>query len=194
MARQGFLLVSLCLGLAVVCAQASQKATDNDQDNEQQKKNDGRTQRRGYLGIDAVPVNRLSPADRKRLKLKEDKGLVVIQVMPDSPAARAGIRRGDLLAGIDGKKVTTSRELQKAIRQAGAGKKVTLVGKRGKEDKKFQAKLAASPCEGPGQGLRPPFPVNWDLQREVEKLRRQLRQLEKRVRELEKKKGNSEGE
>jgi membrane-associated protease RseP (regulator of RpoE activity) len=187
--------VSLCLGLAVVCAQASQKATDNDQDNEQPKKNDVRKQRAGYLGIDAVPVNRLSPADRKRLKLKEDKGLVVIQVMPDSPAAQAGIRRGDLLAGIDGKKVTTSRELQKAIRQAGEGKKVTLVGKRGKEDKKFQAKLAASPFEGSGQGMRPRFPVNRDLQREVEKLRRQLQQLEKRVRELEKKmKGNSEDE
>jgi S1-C subfamily serine protease len=194
MARQGLLLVSLYLGLAVVSVQASQQTTDNNQDNDQQKMKEGRKQRAGYLGIDAVPVSRLNPAVRKRLKLKEAKGLVVIEVMPDSPAARAGIRRGDLLTGMDGQKVTSSPELQKAIRQAGAGKKVTLVGKRGKENKQFQAKLAASPFETSGQGPRPPLPINRDLQREVEQLRRQLRQLEKRVRELEKKKATNEDE
>ena len=194
MARQGFLLVSLYLGLAVVWAQASQPTTDNDPDNEQPKTKEGRKQRAGYLGIDAVPVSRLSPAVRKRLKLKEAKGLVVTEVMPDSPAARAGIRRGDLLTGVDGKKVTSSPELQKAIRQAGAGQKVTLVGKRGKEDKKFQAKLAARPFEASGQGRRPPFPINRDLERDVEQLRRQVQQLQKRVRDLEKKKGTNQDE
>jgi serine protease Do len=190
MARQWFVLASLCLGLAAAGAQASQQA----QDNNQEEKKAGQEQRGGYLGIDAVPVNRLSPDLRKRLKLKKEKGLVVMQVMPDSPAARAGIRRGDILTRIDGKEVATSPELRRAVRRAGAGKKVTLEGKRGKEDKKFQAKLAVTPFEESGQDVRPPVPVTRDLRREVEKLRRQVQQLEKRVRELEKKKENNDAE
>lgn len=64
---------------------------------------------RGYLGVRTEP---LSPALAEKLGTPETRGAVVSRVLPDSPAARAGLRVGDVIVQLDGKAVTDPLSLR----------------------------------------------------------------------------------
>ncbi|MFL6136674.1 MAG: S1C family serine protease [Frankiaceae bacterium] len=68
--------------------------------------------RRAYLGVATVPAQ-LPPAAAKRAG--RDRALRLAQVEPASPAARAGLREGDLLITAARKDVTTSQDLQRLM-------------------------------------------------------------------------------
>lgn len=55
-------------------------------------------------------------------------------VMPDTPAARAGLAAGDLIVRIGEKKITTWDELAAGIKESGAGKGLPLTIRRGEEE------------------------------------------------------------
>jgi regulator of sigma E protease len=55
-------------------------------------------------------------------------------VMPDTPAARAGLAAGDLVVRIGEKKITTWDELAAGIKESGAGKGLPLTVRRGEEE------------------------------------------------------------
>jgi S1-C subfamily serine protease len=72
---------------------------------------DGRV-RRAYLGITSVPT----PLPAKyRERFGRSSGLRVSEVMPGSPAARAGLRPGDLLLTAGGSPVTRGQDLQRLM-------------------------------------------------------------------------------
>ena len=54
---------------------------------------------RGWLG---VVIQRITPELAKEFGLADDKGALVSKVMPDGPAAKAGIERGDVIVEFDG--------------------------------------------------------------------------------------------
>lgn len=74
--------------------------------------------RRGYLGI-AGGTQPLPPAAVERLGRRRAIG--VIEVVEDSPAARAGLRPGDLIVGVGGTPVSRAAELQAKMIGASAG-------------------------------------------------------------------------
>jgi serine protease Do len=74
---------------------------------EQIRKN-GRV-RRGDIGIRAQTI---TPTMARGLSLPRDYGVVLADVAPRSPAARAGLRRGDLVLALDGKPMENGRQLQ----------------------------------------------------------------------------------
>jgi C-terminal processing protease CtpA/Prc len=51
---------------------------------------------------------------------------VVLTVLPDSPADKAGIKKGDKIRSVGGKDVEALREIQEAIAKHGEGEKVKL--------------------------------------------------------------------
>jgi len=53
-------------------------------------------------------------------------GVLVASVLPDSPAATAGLKPGDVLVQFAGKKVTNPRQLQRIVERSPAGKSQTL--------------------------------------------------------------------
>jgi regulator of sigma E protease len=55
-------------------------------------------------------------------------------VMPDTPAARAGIEAGDLVVRIGGQEITTWEELAAGIRESGAGKELAMTVRRGERE------------------------------------------------------------
>jgi serine protease Do len=72
--------------------------------------------RQGAIGVALAP---LSPELRQQLELSPDqRGVVVAGVQPNSPAAAAGLRQGDLLVGIGSKPVTAPADAVSAIRGA----------------------------------------------------------------------------
>ena len=57
---------------------------------------------RGYLGVRLQP---LTSVLAKEFDLKSDKGALVAEVVPDSPAAKAGLKNGDVILQFNGKPV-----------------------------------------------------------------------------------------
>lgn len=69
---------------------------------------------RPWIGIAMKPVDETT---LKSLGLNQDtKGVVVLQISPDSPAAAAGLQPGDIIQRIDGEKISTADEVQKIVR------------------------------------------------------------------------------
>ena len=62
----------------------------------------------------------------KQLDLDGRDGVVVTEVVPESPAARAGLRRGDVILEVDKDKVRDTRDLEKALEGADADRGVLL--------------------------------------------------------------------
>src|SRR6266568_129276 len=78
---------------------------------------------RGYLG---VMIQDLTPALAKEFNLKESGGALVGDVTPDSPAEKAGIKSGDVIVEVDGKKVTDSRHLKLEVARFHPGQTVPV--------------------------------------------------------------------
>ena len=71
-----------------------------------------------YLGVELVNLN--EPL-RAHFGVPEGSGVLVSNVVDDSPAARAGVQVGDIITRFDGEDVTTSRKLTAMVRKAEAG-------------------------------------------------------------------------
>ncbi|NEO75290.1 HhoA/HhoB/HtrA family serine endopeptidase [Moorena sp. SIO4G3] len=65
--------------------------------------------------------------------LPEVNGVLVVQVMPDTPAAEAGMRRGDIIVQIDGRPVTNATQLQRLVENSGVNKVLEIKVRRGKQ-------------------------------------------------------------
>jgi serine protease Do len=77
-----------------------------------QKLQNGGVVRRGYLG---VKIQNLNPEVAERLGVKSKVGVVVGQVREGSPAAKGGLKDGDIITSVAGKAVKDSRELQNVV-------------------------------------------------------------------------------
>jgi len=79
---------------------------------------------RGYLGINIQP---LTPELAREFNLPdESSGVLVGEVSPGSPAAKAGLQDGDVVLDFNGKKVADPRNLQLLVSQTAPGSKITL--------------------------------------------------------------------
>jgi serine protease Do len=68
--------------------------------------------RRGYLGLQMKDLNDRDLAERLGV---HSKGVLVTQVFPDTPAAKAGIKEGDVIVSLAGKPVKEGHELQGVV-------------------------------------------------------------------------------
>ncbi len=69
----------------------------------------------GKLGI---AVRDITPDLMEKYNLDEKDGVFVYNVTPDSPAHRAGIRRGDIIKEMDGKPIENKEDLREALKEA----------------------------------------------------------------------------
>jgi serine protease Do len=79
--------------------------------------------RRGDIGVRAQTV---TPNLARGLGLPREQGVVVADVIPGSPADRAGLRAGDLVLSLDGKPMENGRQLQVNLYRHVVGDVVTL--------------------------------------------------------------------
>ena len=100
--------------------------------------------RRAWLGIQGqtAPIHRRIV---RHLGLKQEQGVLILQVEPDSPASRAGLREGDLLVGFKNQTVNGIDELQRLLVGSEIGGKSPLRIVR----HQFQVNLEIIPAEAP---------------------------------------------
>src|SRR5262249_22637575 len=84
-------------------------------------------------------------------------GVGIGAVIPNGPAADAGLQSGDVITAVGGKKVASIEEYRSLIATFKAGDKVKVSVLRGKETKEVEATLAAG-GRGPGGGGGGPRP------------------------------------
>jgi serine protease Do len=77
----------------------------------------------GYLGIS---MNDVTPENASFFNLKEATGAIVTQVSPDSPAAQAGLKNGDVIDELNGQKVINGGGLQVAVSEDTPGTQIAL--------------------------------------------------------------------
>lgn len=65
--------------------------------------------------------------------LTKDRGVLVVTLMPDGPARRAGLREGDLVVGFDGRPIGALDDLHRALTGEMAGKATSVDVLRGTE-------------------------------------------------------------
>lgn len=83
---------------------------------------------RGWLGVQVQPVT--APiADS--LGLKSAHGALISSPQPDSPAAKAGLRSGDIITKVDDKEIKDARDLAKTVAGLAPGSRVSLSVFRG---------------------------------------------------------------
>jgi serine protease Do len=79
--------------------------------------------RRGWMG---VRVQAVSQDLAEGLGLPSASGALVAEISANGPAAKSGIRNGDLIVSFDGKAVADSRALPRLVADTQIGKKVTV--------------------------------------------------------------------
>ncbi len=67
---------------------------------------------RGWLGVSIQP---LTPELAKSFGAKDTKGVLISDVVPDSPASKSGLKSGDILLEFNGKKIEAPADLQRAV-------------------------------------------------------------------------------
>jgi serine protease Do len=104
---------------------------------------------RGYIG---TSVQTLTPEIADAMKLKgQPTGALVGEVEPNAPAAKAGIKTGDVITAVNGKKVNDPRELRLMIGSMAPGTKAAIDVNREGETKTFNVQLGEMPATAAGE-------------------------------------------
>ncbi len=99
---------------------------------------------RGYLG---VQIKDLDAEVAARLGLDQQKGVLVAKVFDGSPAAKAGVKDGDVITSLAGKPVANGHDLQSVVASLPLDKPVAVTVLRDGDRKDLQVKVAEQPSE-----------------------------------------------
>ena len=138
-----------------------------------------------YLGVETSDVPRVVS---EQLGLAKGFGLVVDYVVPDGPAAAAGVQQNDIIKMLNDQILTEPEQLSKLIRSYSEGTTVTLTLLRKGKEEKVGVKLSKKdvPQEREfGRGRHPHFNFNFnggdlsefgmnDLKEQMDQLKEQL--------------------
>ncbi|MFN6483867.1 MULTISPECIES: HhoA/HhoB/HtrA family serine endopeptidase [unclassified Nostoc] len=100
-----------------------------------------------YLGVqmltltpDLAKQNNTDP--NSPTQIPEINGVFVMRVVPNSPAASAGIRRGDVILQVDGKAITSAEQLQNVVEDSRLGQILQVKVQRGNKTEQLSVRTA----------------------------------------------------
>ncbi len=122
----------------------------------------------GYLGIS---MNDVTPANAHFFNLQNATGAIVAQVTPDSPASRGGVKQGDVISELNGRKIVfNASALQVAVSEDDAGNQ-DRAGRGARTARRrrvnltvgeFQGKSEVASNDGPGMNQAASKPASSD--------------------------------
>jgi serine protease Do len=99
---------------------------------------------RGWLGVSIQP---LTPELARSFGSKDAKGVLINEVMPESPAAKAGIKPGDILLEFDGRSMDGTGDLQRAVGFFSPDRTAKVKILRDQAEKLVEVKVGQAPDE-----------------------------------------------
>ena len=112
------------------------------------------TVRRGYLGVN---IGDLDHMDAEAFGLDSTDGALITQVVEDGPSEKAGLKHGDVILEVDGRKIRSNRELIDRISSRFPGDEVELTLFRNGERIQRTVKLGERPPVD-GSAVEPAVP------------------------------------
>jgi serine protease Do len=92
----------------------------------------------GFLGVYAENINR---ENMSRYHLNQVRGVGVTQVVKDSPAEKAGLRKDDVIVRIDGENVNSVRKLNRLVSEMAPDHSVRITVSRGGSEQEVTATI-----------------------------------------------------
>jgi Do/DeqQ family serine protease len=105
-----------------------------------------------YLGIQMVTLTpelkqNLNSNPNAGISVDEEQGVLIAKVMPNSPAAKAGLRAGDVIHKINGQPVKDAEGVQKAVEGTQVGSNLRLELRRNQKDTVVTVQPGAFPTQ-----------------------------------------------
>ena len=100
-----------------------------------------------FLGIGTQPV-RLPTVIREQLGLAQETAVIVVDVQPDSPAARGGLVLGDIVLSFGGTTITEPNDLRRVLRPDRVGQHLTVSVWRGDSARDLAVVVAERAARG----------------------------------------------
>ncbi len=105
-----------------------------------------------YLGIQMVA---LSPEVKENINsdpnspftVQEEEGVLIARVVPNSPAAQAGLRDGDVIVAIEGQAVKDGAEVQRVVEQSTVGQNLSLTLRRDGQEQTLNVRPGNLPSQ-----------------------------------------------
>ncbi len=108
-----------------------------------------------FLGIRMTNLTpdvqqRLNSAPNSPVRVQEGSGVLIFQVLPNSPAARSGLRPGDVIKRINGQTITKADQVQQMVENTGIGRTMDIEIRRSGQT----LTVAVQPAPLPAQASR----------------------------------------
>ena len=112
----------------------------------------------GFLGVYAENINR---ENMGRYNLNQVRGVGVTQIVKDSPAEKAGLRKDDVILRIDGEIVNSVRKLNRLVSEMSPDHSVRITVSRGGAEQEVTATIGKRTNSSMAQGLFRGEPRVW---------------------------------
>lgn len=99
---------------------------------------------RGWIGVSIQP---LDEDIARSLGLEEPRGALIATLVPDGPAARAGLQQGDVILSYDGNRIEDSRDLTQRVGATPIGRTARVEVLRNGQRRTLNLRLAERPSE-----------------------------------------------
>lgn len=101
-----------------------------------------------YLGIKMVEITpeiKQKLQETGELNINADSGILIVQVVPNSPAAVSGLKSGDVIQSINQQALNTASEVQKAVEQVEVGSTISVTVERNGKLSNLNVKVGVLP-------------------------------------------------
>ncbi len=105
-----------------------------------------------YLGIQMVTLtpelkDNINNNPNSGLSVQEEQGILIAKVIPGSPAAKAGLRAGDVIRKINGQPVKKAEDIQQAVEGSQVGSNIQIEVRRNQQDVALTVQPGAFPVQ-----------------------------------------------
>ena len=105
-----------------------------------------------YMGVQMLTLTpqvkeQFNSDPNSGLSVNEEEGVLVVKVLPNSPAAKAGVRAGDVIHQVGNEKITTAEQLQQKVDTSGINNNLQMQVDRNGQSQTLSVKLQALPTQ-----------------------------------------------